>query len=243
LLFLLFMTLVSMPAYAHRRHHHHHHHHSHEHFTAIDRQHDDYAREKLNTPPESEHESEQESLLPAAASPDRQPSPSDENTAGNWLPPGWQKQPTDPNWQGKRFVSPDGMASFSAYITPVAQQPIAEHMKIVAFADGEQITRLSGGRSWIEVTGFNGDRIFYRKSVLACGGTSWHEVTLEYPAETKDMNAFVDRVAAGTEMDKDKGCAATVATNSGSSGVTEHPPIAKDSEATTDSKKSPVEGH
>ena len=139
-------------------------------------------------------------------------------------------------------MSSDGTASFSAYITPVAQQPIAEHMKIVAFADGEQITRLGGGRSWIEVAGFKGDRIFYRKSVLACGGTSWHEVTLEYPAETKDMDAFVDRVAKGAEMDKDKGCPATVATNSGSSGVTEHPPIAKDSEATTDSKKSPIVG-
>jgi hypothetical protein len=114
-------------------------------------------------------------------------------------------------------------------------------MKNVAFADGEQITHLRAERTWIEVSGFKGDRIFYRKSVLACGGTSWHEVTLEYPAEAKDMNAFVDRVAAGTEMDKDKGCAATVATNSGSSGVTEHPPIPKDSEA-TDSKKNPVEG-
>ena len=155
---------------------------------------------------------------------------------GEWLPPGWQQQPTDPNWQGKRFVSPDGTASFSAYITPVAQEPIADHMKTVAFADGEQITRLGGGRSWIEVAGFKGDRIFYRKSVLACGGTSWHEVTLEYPAEAKGMNAFVDRVAKGAEMGKDKGCPATVAT--GSSSVSEQPPT----EAPRDSKKSPVDG-
>ena len=126
LLFLLFVAFVSMPAYAHRRHHHSHHHHSHEHFTAIDRRHDDYAREKSHARSEVEaRESEEESRVPAGPSPDRQPSTSNENTAGNWLPPGWQQQPADPKWQGKRFVSPDGTASFSAYITPVAQEPMS----------------------------------------------------------------------------------------------------------------------
>src|SRR5262249_43109876 len=122
-----------MPAYAHRRHHHYHHHHSHEHFTAIDRWHDDYAREKSNARPEPElREPEQESRVPAGPSLNRQPSVSDENTTGDWLPEGWHQQPADPKWQGKRFLSPDGTASFSAYITPVAQEPIAEHMKNVA---------------------------------------------------------------------------------------------------------------
>src|SRR5215469_5691575 len=127
LLFLLFVAFVSMPAYAHRRHHHYHHHHSHEHFTAIDRRHDDYAREKSNAPPELEsREPEQESRVPERPSPNGEPSLADENTTGGWLPPGWQQQqPADPKWQGKRFASPDGTGSFSAYITPVAQEPIA----------------------------------------------------------------------------------------------------------------------
>ena len=167
--------------------------------------------------------------MPAAAPPEGETPSADENTAGDWLLPGWQQQPADPKWQGKRFVSPDGTGWFSAYITPVAQDPIAEHMKTVTFADGEQITRLGGRRTWIEVGGLKGDRIFYRKSVLACGGTSWHEVTLEYPAEAKGMNAFVDRAAKGVEIDKDKGCAAAVATSNGSSSVSEQSPTAKDS--------------
>src|SRR5215469_15243148 len=97
-------------------------------------------REKSNALPESEsRESEQESRVPVGAAPNRQPSPTDNDTAGNWLPPGWQQQkPADPKWQGKRFVSPDGTASFSAYITPVAQEPIAQHMKNVAFAMGSK---------------------------------------------------------------------------------------------------------
>ena len=234
-LFLLFVAFVSMPAYAHRRHHHHH---RHEHSTAIGRWHDDQAREKSNAPSEVEaRDSEQESRVPVGASPDRQPSPSDENTAGNWLPSGWQQQAADPKRQGKRFVSPDGTASFSAYITPVAQEPIAQHMKNVAFGDGEQITHLRGERTWIEVSGFKGDRIFYRKSLLACGGTSWHEVALEYPAEAQSMNGFVDRVAKGVELDQDQGCAPPIATNNGSSNASEQPPTAENSSTPSDAKE------
>jgi hypothetical protein len=105
--------------------------------------------------------------------------------------------------------------------------PSRRHMKNVAFADGEQITHLRGERTWIEVSGFKGDRIFYRKSLLACGGTSWQEVALEYPAEAQSMNGFVDRVAKGVELDQDNGCAAAVATNNGSSNDSEQPPTAE----------------
>src|SRR6188472_359744 len=69
------------------------------------------------------------------------------------VPPGWQRQTADPNWPVERYLSPDGTGSFSAYITPVAQEPIAQHMKTVAFVDGEQITRLRGKKSWFEVSG------------------------------------------------------------------------------------------
>jgi hypothetical protein len=222
-LFLLFVAFVSMPAYAHRRHHHSHHHHSHEHFTA------NYVREKSNAPPESEsRESEQESRVPVG--PAEQQRSADVNTAGDLLlPQDWQRQPADPNWQGERYLSPDGTGSFSAYITPVAQEPIAQHMKTIAFADGERITRLRAERSWIEVSGFKGDSIFYRKSVLACGGTSWHEIAFEYPAEAQGMNVFVDRAAKGVEINQNKGCAAPVATSNGSASVSEQSPPAKDS--------------
>jgi hypothetical protein len=49
---------------------------------------------------------------------------------------------------------------------PVTQESSAEHMKAVAFGGGEQITHLRGERSWIEVSGFKGDRIFYRNARL-----------------------------------------------------------------------------
>ena len=65
-------------------------------------------------------------------------------------------------------MSPDGMGSFCAYITPVAQEPIAQHMKNVAFADGEQITHLRGERTWIEVSGSPGLRAIAFSIVSLC---------------------------------------------------------------------------
>ena len=52
------------------------------------------------------------------------------------------------------------------------------------------------GRSWIAVSGYAGDRIFYRKSNLACGGTRWHHIELFYPRERKRaMDATVTHIA------------------------------------------------
>src|SRR5947208_13453600 len=86
------------------------------------------------------------------------------------VPPGWQLQPPDERWKGKRFVSPDGSAWLAAYSSPVAKDTITSHMQTVAFADGEALTYLRGEQDWIAVSGLKGDRIFYRKAVIACGG-------------------------------------------------------------------------
>jgi hypothetical protein len=196
----------------------HHHHHGHAYYYGyVGRWDNGYPHVRVPKAPAemASDESAQESRVPGGTPSEGQPSTADGNTTALWLPPDWQRQPADPNWQGERFLSPDGTASFSANITPVGQEPIAQHMRAVAFGDGEQITRLRGGRSWIEVSGFKGDRIFYRKSVLACGGTSWHEVAFEYPAEIQGMNLFVDRAASGVESNQDKGCAPAVASSNG----------------------------
>jgi hypothetical protein len=39
---------------------------------------------------------------------------------------------------------------------------------------------------WLAVSGFKGDRIFYRKAVIACGGTVWHHIEFEYPRLASD---------------------------------------------------------
>jgi hypothetical protein len=106
------------------------------------------------------------------------------------VPPGWQLQPPEPNWQGKRFTSPDGAAWLAVYKAP-ADVAVAEHMKSVAFpSDGETLTYIQGERSWIAAAGFKGSHMFYRKALLSCGGRVWHHVAFEYPV---DMKARVER--------------------------------------------------
>ena len=133
---------------------------------------------------------------------------------GELVPPNWQLQPPDPNWNGKRFVSPDGAAWFATYATPAEQEPIAAHMKAIAFVEGEEITYLRGERGAIVVSGLKADRIFYRKAVLACGGKVWRHVAFEYPADLKrNMDRFVTRAADAVDQAVNDGCDGAVSSS------------------------------
>ena len=123
------------------------------------------------------------------------------------VPPGWQEQPSEPNWNGRRFASPDGTAWVAMFTVPAGGESIAAHMKAVVFADGEDITYLRGQRSWIAVSGVKGDRAFYRQAVLACAGDRWHHIAFEYPAAAKaDMGAFIDRAALAVSASANRAC-------------------------------------
>ena len=116
------------------------------------------------------------------------------------VPRDWQLQPPDPNWDGKRFLSPDGASWFAAYRTPAADTPAAEHMKRVIFAPDETITSMQGERTRVAVYGFKGSRQFFRKAILACGGKTWHQIAFEYPVELKrSMDQFVMLAAEALE--------------------------------------------
>jgi len=128
-------------------------------------------------------------------------------TTAELVPSDWQLQPADPNLKGQRFVSPDGEGSLALYATPVEKEPMAKHMNTIAFVDGEQITHLHGEENWIEVSGTKADHSFYRKAVLACDGQVWHEVSFEYPTESKDdITKFVIRAAKAVRNSEDQGC-------------------------------------
>jgi hypothetical protein len=67
-----------------------------------------------------------------------------------------------------------------------------------AYRDGEQITYQRRGLTWIAVSGYWSDHIFYRKTNLACGGTVWHHIEFGYPRRDKKiMDAAVARMAHG----------------------------------------------
>src|SRR6476646_3577212 len=105
--------------------------------------------------------------------------------AADLIPSGWQLQPADANWKGRRYFSPDGSAWLALYLSSADKDPVQKHMQTVAFADGEEVTYLRGERNWIVVSGLKDDHIFYRKAVLACGGTVWRHLALQYPAGAK----------------------------------------------------------
>ena len=80
-------------------------------------------------------------------------------------------------------------------------------MKTVAFGDGEEITQIRGERNWIAVSGFRGDRIFYREALLACAGDRWHQIAFEYPSNVKgSMTDFVRRATEAVEATQNSGC-------------------------------------
>jgi len=123
----------------------------------------------------------------------------------NIVPHGWRQEAADPETKTRRFVSPDGRAWLETKQTPADRDALERDMDDVAYRPEEKITYQKRGRTWIAVSGYWGDQIFYRKSNLACGGTRWHHVEFGYPRELKKhMDAAVTRMAHGmTEYSND----------------------------------------
>jgi hypothetical protein len=129
------------------------------------------------------------------------------------VPRDWQPEPQNPNWNGKRFLSPDGTSWLAIYRASAEDEPAADHLRSVIFAKDETITYLRGERTWVVVSGFKDSRIFYRKAILACAGKAWHHIAFEYPAELKTkMDAFV-LVAAQALDNTQSDCEQSVSVN------------------------------
>ena len=142
-------------------------------------------------------------MLPAAAE-DLAREPRGRIEISQIVPRDWQLQPPDPNWQGRRYVAPDGNAWLALYSTNAANDAAAR-FKAVAFVDGEEVTYLRGERERLTVSGLKDDRIFYRKVMLACGGTQWRHVALEYSAQDKTrFDRLVENISRGFERSRSR---------------------------------------
>ncbi len=110
-------------------------------------------------------------------------------------PSDWKMQPPPGNDDGRVFMSPDGEASITIsgilMISSFAQE-VDERLQPAA---DESITYKVANRNVVVVSGFRGDRIFYRKSLLGCGVAN--DLAIEYPAAKKARyDALVGQVAA-----------------------------------------------
>jgi hypothetical protein len=101
------------------------------------------------------------------------------------VPSGWTLEARDKEARTRHFVSPDGRASFTTRQTRANRADLRGDIDRIATQDGEQITYLKRGASWVAVSGYRDGDIFYRKSNLACGGSRWNQVELVYPPDMK----------------------------------------------------------
>ncbi len=122
------------------------------------------------------------------------------------VPPDWKLLSEDATSHERRFVSPSGDAWLSLYARP-PDESIEAHLERVRHHDHERITYERGGATWIVVSGYRGDRIFYREAMLACGGQSWHHLAFEYPADQKlAFDQFVTRASHALSAYNRTGC-------------------------------------
>jgi serine/threonine-protein kinase len=134
--------------------------------------------------------------------------------ASGFIPAGWALQPADPNFSGRRYMAPDGSAWLALYSAPTDKESAAAHLKNVAFADGEEVTYIRGARDWLAVSGLKGDRVYYRKATLACGGTTWRHIAFEYPADQKPvMDRIVERAAQAFDRLAEESCSGDLFTH------------------------------
>jgi len=71
---------------------------------------------------------------------------------------------------------------------------------------GRVIYEARGG-DWMVTSGYRGNRIFYRRAMLACNNTKWRQIEFEYPAwEKRRFDGFVTRTSFSLRAYKEAGC-------------------------------------
>jgi hypothetical protein len=136
--------------------------------------------------------------LPAAAQQGR-------NDFPRIVPRQWTLLPPKANeW---RAVSPRRDAWLSLYATP-ATGSASSHVRGWGVNAGDRVTYQERGREWRVVSGYTAqDRIFYRKTMLACDGRKWLNLEFEYPASDKQtMDDFVTRASYALAAYNKAGC-------------------------------------
>jgi hypothetical protein len=124
------------------------------------------------------------------------------------VPNSWTLLPPDPQSYGRRFASPTGDAWLWFFAVPVSREAaVNANADQFAPAPTEQVTYERRGSDWVVSSGYRGDRIFYRRAMLACRGTKWRHIEFEYPAaEKRYFDNFVTRTSFALRAYQDVGC-------------------------------------
>jgi len=116
------------------------------------------------------------------------------------IPDDWTLLPRAPDTLGRRFVSPSGDAWLWYFAVPVNAQAGPP-------TSTGQVTYEARGSDWIVTSGYRGNRIFYRRAMLACNNTKWRQIEFEYPASEKRLfDSFVTRTSFALRNYQERGC-------------------------------------
>ena len=129
------------------------------------------------------------------------------------VPSNWRLESPNPNWDGKRFLSPDGTSWLALYRSPLKTNPLPTtcatssslRMKLLhTCGESEHGSQFPVSRTAVSSTG---------KPSSRGAGKSWHHVALEYPVELKNrMDPVVVSAARGldeTQTDCEQAVSAT----------------------------------
>ena len=107
------------------------------------------------------------------------------------VPNGWTLLPPEPQSQGRRFVSPTGDAWLWFFAVPARREAVVNtNAERLEAPPTERVTYERRGSDWVVSSGYRGDRIFYRRAMLACNGTKWRHIEFEYPVSDCHPNIF-----------------------------------------------------
>lgn len=113
------------------------------------------------------------------------------------VPGDWRAGREPENGDGLDFASPDGQAKIVVSGGLNIDDNVEEAFKSRAEPlEGETVTYKARQGRMLVVSGVNGSRIFYRKSLLSCRDQIWNELSIEYPTARKAAyDALVTHVA------------------------------------------------
>jgi hypothetical protein len=100
------------------------------------------------------------------------------------VPAGWRSTSVEQGSgvSGRYFHSPDGETWIAVFGRTVAANV---NPRAASIAPDERVTYRADGPGWFVRSGLRGDRIFYRKALISCGGRVAHLMAFEYPASRK----------------------------------------------------------
>jgi len=112
-----------------------------------------------------------------------------------FIPEGWQTEHIAGRRDIIRYVSPDRTAVLT--MGDIAAAGATGGLELAeAHRPNEKITYRVRKGAWIVVSGYRGDKIFYRRADLACRGKRWHVIEVTYPRSSKQkLDATVTRIS------------------------------------------------